>query len=106
MARSVHVICDSSGSYVVALVDPGQDGNFWPSWRLDPDEGVYGPNLVGNWLRFIPSDWHEAAEPFPDRVRQVVDWAATSAELHEFLGSRGRAEWMLNPDAPQPPGAA
>lgn len=106
MARPVQVICESCGSYVVALVDPAEDVIYWPSWHIDPREGVYGPNLVGNWFRFIPSDWHDAAEPFPERVRQVADWAATSEELHHFLAKSRRGEWMLNPAAPQPPGAA
>lgn len=106
MARPVQVICGSSGDYVVALVDPDQPLDFWPSWRIDPCEGAYGPNLVGNWFRFIPSDWHDAAEPFPERVRQVADWAATNEALHEFLATSRRGEWMLNPDAPPPPGAA
>ncbi len=105
MARSVQVFCDSHLNYIVALIASHEPVDFWPSWRIDTREGVYGPNLVGNWLRFMPSDWHDAAEPFPERVSHVADWAATSEELHQFLAKSRRGEWMLNPAAPQPPAA-
>lgn len=71
---------DSAGAYLVARVGDESRRAHWPTYLVDED-GTQGPNLLGNWIRFIPSDWQPvpAGEPLPDRVRLLADLLAPRA---------------------------
>lgn len=55
VARSVLVIGDSYGEFLVALTGEEADRLWWPTWLIS-DGKLDGPRCLGNYVRFIPSD--------------------------------------------------
>jgi hypothetical protein len=66
------VFRDSGGEYLVARIGAEADRLRWPSWRVTTDGRVFGENALGNWIRFIPSDWAEAEGSYPDAVQDLI----------------------------------
>jgi hypothetical protein len=73
MTPATVVLRDGRGKHLVARVGPEDRRAFWPTWMVRPDGSVAGPESLGNWIRFCPSDYGLAEPPYPDPVRQLLD---------------------------------
>ena len=68
---AVMVCTEWSGMWLVAQVGPEERRPFWRTWKIDGDD-VRGPESLGNWINFVPSDWH-VADPALSRGRPGGD---------------------------------
>jgi hypothetical protein len=69
---AVAVFRDSLGAHLVARVGDETDRIRWDAYLVD-DRGVNGPQALGSWLRFRPSDYVACAGPFPPDVQVLMD---------------------------------
>jgi hypothetical protein len=70
-ARAITVFADSDGAHLVALAGAESDRALWPTYLVD-EEGTQGPEALGNFLRFVASDYREAPGPYPPAVEQLI----------------------------------
>jgi hypothetical protein len=66
------VFADSSGIQLVALPADGVRKDRWQAWKVGTDGVVHGPDLLGNFLRFSPSDYGESDGPHPPDVLALL----------------------------------
>lgn len=102
MARAIQVATETDGCYLVAIVGTEDDQLYWPTWCVRCDS-VDGPCSLGNWIRFMPSDWHPVDGPFPAHVQRVIEWAESIEDLDQ-VGRRDGRGWMPRFQPGQHPG--
>jgi hypothetical protein len=80
------VSTEQFGSWLVSLPDPARDSLFWPTYKVRPAGPPGGPRSLGSFLAHNPSDWHEAAPPYPEHVERALATLAAAAECRRRRG--------------------
>ena len=78
------VFADKAGVHLVAVPDDPARPDRWESYKVD-DRGTHGPNLLGNWVRFNPSDYARGQLPPSARGR-----GPGRPALPDLIGSSGQ----------------
>lgn len=86
--------------YLIARVYPEEEQLWWATWRV-AGNSVAGPRALGNWIRFIPSDWRPVDGPLPEDIRRVAEWVASIEDLDQ-VGIRDGRGWIPRPGPSEP----